>query len=173
MLAGLVSVSASCAFVQPWAAFLIGAIGGVLAVFGVLFNEQRGLDDPVGAVSVHGLGGLWGMLALGLFADGTFGDGYNGVSGNITGAFYGGGVKQLLAQLIAIVACAAWTFGATTAAFVVIGNMLGGNRASPEAELAGLDVPEMGAGGYPEFISHVAPENIQSSEIAAARAQQR
>src|SRR6202034_2115505 len=75
MIAGLVAISAGAAFVEPWAAFLIGAIGGVAAVAGVLYFEKRGLDDPVGAISVHGIGGAWGMLAAGLFANKTFGNG--------------------------------------------------------------------------------------------------
>jgi len=89
MVAGLVAISAGAAFVEPWAAFLIGGIGGVVAVAGVLYFERRGIDDPVGAISVHGIGGVWGMLAAGLFANGTFGAGYNGVSGYVTGLLYG------------------------------------------------------------------------------------
>jgi Amt family ammonium transporter len=168
MLGALVASCASCAYVEPWAAFLIGAIAGVLAPFGVLFLERRGIDDPVGAISVHGLNGLWGMLALGLFANGTFGQGTHGVATPVTGLFYGGG-KQLLAQLIASAACIAWASGIGYLVFAILRAAIGSNRVSIEVEIAGLDIAEMGAGGYPEFISRTAPEQVPASEIAAAR----
>ena len=160
LLAGLVAICASCAFVAPWVAFLIGAIGGTVAVWGVLLCERRGLDDPVGAISVHGICGIWGMLALGLFADGSFGDGYNFVREPVRGLFYSGGAAQLLCQVIAIVACVAWAGLTTTSLFLLLERVLGSNRVAPEVELAGLDIPEMGAPGYPEFITHVAPETL-------------
>lgn len=159
LLAGLVAICASCAFVSPWAAFLVGAIGGILAVWGVLFCERRGLDDPVGAISAHGVSGLWGMLALGLLADGSFGDGYNFLQGPVRGLFYGGGTSQLLCQAIAVVACVAWASITSGALFLLLERLLGSNRVAPEVELAGLDIPEMGAPGYPEFITHIAPES--------------
>ena len=77
----------------------------MLAAVGVLYLERRGIDDPVGAISVHGFNGLWGTLAVGLFANGSFGDGYNGVAGPVTGLFYGGGIAQLVCQIIAIIVC--------------------------------------------------------------------
>jgi len=160
LLAGLVAICASCAFVAPWAACLIGVIGGVLAVWGVLLCERRGLDDPVGASSVHGFTGVWGMLALGLFADGSFGDHYNGVAGTVRGFFYGGGCAQLLCQIIAIGACLAWTVVVGGFFFAVLDRVLGSNRVEVDVELSGLDIPEMGAPGYPEFVSHLAPESI-------------
>src|SRR3989304_10209086 len=103
MLAGLVSVPAPAAFVPGWAALIIGAIGGVLVVLSVLFVERvLKVYDPVGAVSVHGACGIWGVLSVGLFADGTYGVGWNGVGAEAakggTGLFYGG-PRQLLAQL--------------------------------------------------------------------------
>jgi Amt family ammonium transporter len=159
LIAGLVSICASCAFIAPWAALLIGIIGGVIAVWGVLLCERGGLDDPVGATSVHGFAGIWGMLALGLFADGTFGNLYNGVPGPVRGLFYSGGPKQLLCQLIAIGACVAWTILVGGFIFAVLDRVLGSNRVHPEVEISGLDVPEMGAPGYPEFIQHLSPEN--------------
>ncbi|MCX5737918.1 MAG: ammonium transporter [Proteobacteria bacterium] len=79
MLAGLVAITAPCAFVSPWAAAVIGAVAGVLVVYSVFFFENRGLDDPVGAVSVHGMNGLWGLLAVGIFSNGEYGAGWNGV----------------------------------------------------------------------------------------------
>src|SRR6266487_3595709 len=89
MLAGLVAITAPSGFVAPWAALLIGAVAGVLVIESVLFIDKRGVDDPVGAVSVHGVCGLWGLIGLGLFADGTYGAGWNGVAGPVKGLFYG------------------------------------------------------------------------------------
>ena len=110
-LAGLVAITAPCAFVAPWAAVLIGGIAGLLVVGSVIFIERvMKVDDPVGASSVHGVNGAWGMIALGLFADGTYGDGFNGIAGTVTGLFYGD-AGQLIAQLIAVVVAAAWAFG--------------------------------------------------------------
>src|SRR5207237_1716213 len=103
LLAGLVAITAPCAFVSPWAAAVIGTVAGVLVVAVVVLVERVAkVDDPVGAVAVHGANGLWGLLAVGLFADGTYGQGLNGVSKGVTGAFYGDG-GQLLAQITDIV----------------------------------------------------------------------
>ena len=84
MLAGLVAITAPCAFVQPWAAAVIGLIAGVIVVESVWFFEKRGVDDPVGAISVHGVCGAWGVLAVGIFADGTYGAGWNGTGADST-----------------------------------------------------------------------------------------
>jgi ammonium transporter, Amt family len=130
MVAGLVSICAACAFVAPWAAFMIGLIGGAAAVWGVLLSERRGIDDPVGAVSVHGISGTWGMLAMGLFADGSFGDGYNGVPGTVRGLLYGGGSSQLMCQLIAVAACIAWASTISLLTLAVTERLLGPNRVS-------------------------------------------
>ena len=92
MLAGLVAITAPCAFVAPWAAAMIGFIAGFIVCFGVwFFDHVAHVDDPCGAISVHGVCGAWGVLAVGLFADGTYGAGWNGVSGNVKGLFYGDG----------------------------------------------------------------------------------
>jgi Amt family ammonium transporter len=171
MLGGLVAITAPCAFVSPLCAFFIGMIAGLITVFAVLWWERNGIDDPVGAISVHAVAGLWGILSVGLFANGTFGDGYNNVAGNVTGLFYGEhSPKQLLAQLIAAVVCIGWNLIVGGLVFAMIGRLIGSNRVSPEVEIAGLDIPEMGAPGYPEFISHVSSENIASSEINSASA---
>jgi Amt family ammonium transporter len=147
-------------------AFFIGIIAGLITVFAVLWWERNGIDDPVGAISVHAVAGLWGILSVGLFANGTFGDGYNNVAGNVTGLFFGKhSPKQLLAQLIAAVVCIGWNLIVGGLVFAMIGRLIGSNRVSPEVEIAGLDIPEMGAPGYPEFISHVSSENIAPSEI--------
>jgi Amt family ammonium transporter len=168
MLGGLVAITASCAFITPIAAFFIGAVAGLIVVWSVLYMERRGIDDPVGAISVHGVGGLWGIIALGLFADGTYGDGYNHVSGNVVGLFYGNhSPSQLIAQIIAAVSCIAWNVIVAGLVFKLIGRWLGSNRVRPEVEVAGLDIPEMGAPGYPEFISHLSQEQITPAEVSA------
>jgi len=151
MLAGLVAVTAPCAFINPVGAVIIGIIAGVLVVGSVIFWERVcKIDDPVGAISVHGVNGLWGMIALGLFADGTYGDGFNLVKGNVTGLFYGGGAGQLMAQLIACVVVASWAFGMHYI-FFTIQKKTTGLRSSEADELAGLDATEMGVLAYPDF----------------------
>src|SRR5215475_3344925 len=100
MLAGLVAITAPCAFVNSPSAVIIGVVAGVLVVESAFFLERRlKIDDPVGAISVHGTNGAWGVLSLGLFADGTYGDGLNGVAGTVRGLFYGD-PSQFLAQVI-------------------------------------------------------------------------
>lgn len=168
MLGALVASCAGCAYVRPWAAFVIGAIAGLLAAWSVLFLERRGIDDPVGAISVHGVNGLWGMLAVGLFASGDFGIGSGGIATAVRGLFYGG-AKQLLAQLLASGVCIAWAFSLGSVAFIALRMFLGSNRVPAEVEIAGLDIPEMGASGYPEFISHMAPEQVPMSELLSTR----
>ncbi|MBV9124465.1 MAG: ammonium transporter [Planctomycetes bacterium] len=147
LLAGLVAITASCAFVQPWAAVLIGLSAGLLVVWSALFVERvLGVDDPVGAISVHGTSGLWGLLALGLFADNTYGAGFNGVSGNVAGLFYGQ-PSQLAAQVIGAAVNLLWVLPLAYGFFWVLGRLVG-NRVSAQVELQGLDVPELGALGY-------------------------
>jgi len=153
MLAGLVAITAPCAFVNSPAAVLIGAIAGVIVVYGVLFIERTlKVDDPVGAIAVHGLNGAWGVLSLGLLADGTYGDGWNGVPGTVRGLFYGD-ASQFAAQCVGTLTCIVWVFTMFYVFFKVL-DVLVGNRVSAEVELEGLDLPEMGALGYPEFVLH-------------------
>jgi Amt family ammonium transporter len=150
MLAGLVAITAPCAFVTAPVAVLIGVISGVLVVFSVFFIDGTlKVDDPVGAISVHGVNGAWGVLSLGLFADGKYGDGWNGVPGAVTGLFYGDS-KQFFAQCIGTLTCFVFVFVSFYVFFKVLDAILG-NRVSPETEMAGLDLPEMGALAYPEF----------------------
>jgi ammonium transporter, Amt family len=104
------------------------------------------IDDPVGASSVHGVCGTWGILSLGLFADGRYGDGWNGVPGKVTGLFYGDG-KQFVAECIGILACAAWVATITYVTLRLLDSFVG-NRVPVRTEMAGLDVPEMGIEGY-------------------------
>lgn len=149
-LAGLVAITAPCAFVNGFSAFIIGLVAGILVCVAVPFIENKfKIDDPVGAISVHGVNGFWGIIALGLFADGQYGDGLNGVAGNVTGLFYGGGASQLIAQLIALVVLIVWGFGLSYIFFKIL-DKVWGLRVKPEDELAGLDIPEMGALAYPD-----------------------
>lgn len=149
-IAGLVAITAPCAWVEAWAALAIGLIAGVLVVASVYFFERIRVDDPVGAVSVHGICGVWGLLSLGLFADGTYGN-YTTEAPFVTGLFYGGGWEQLGAQAIGAVVCAAWAFGLGFIVFKVMDKVLGGIRVSPQEEIEGLDISEHGARGYPNF----------------------
>jgi len=147
LLAGIVGISAACAFVSPGAAVLIGAIASVIAIEGALLIERKlRIDDPVGAGAVHGLGGAWGLLAVGVFANGRSGDGWNGVAGPVRGLLAGSG-GQLAASLIGIVANLLWVIPASAFALWCIGRIVG-NRASADDEIAGLDVPELGMTGY-------------------------
>jgi Amt family ammonium transporter len=147
-IGGLVSVTASCAFVAPPAAALIGLIAGLLVALSVGTVERRmRIDDPVGAIAVHGVCGVWGALAVGLFADGSFGEGWNGVDGPVRGVLFGD-VGQLVAQTIGVVANAVFVFGSAYGLFVVLDRLIG-NRVAPEVETAGLDDLEMGSDAYP------------------------
>ena len=137
-LAGLVSITAPCDGVSPIGALLIGAVGGVLVVFSVMFIDRvLKVDDPVGAVSVHGVCGVWGTLSAGLF--------------NMqSGLFYGGGLKQLGVQTVGAVAAFAWAFGLGLALFYAIHKTIG-LRVSHEEEMKGLDIGEHGMEAYSGF----------------------
>jgi len=148
-LAGLVAITAPCAFVTGVSAFIIGLVAGLLVCVAVPFVENKlKLDDPVGAISVHGVNGFWGVLSLGLFADGSYGEGFNGVAGGVRGLFYGD-ASQLLAQVIAIGVLLVWGFGVSYLFFKLL-DKVWGLRVSPEVELEGLDLPEMGVLAYPD-----------------------
>lgn len=148
MLAGLVAITAPCAFVSVGGAALIGLISGLLVIEATLFFDQKvKVDDPVGAIAVHGVNGIWGCLALGLFADGTYGEGWNGVAGTVTGLFYGGGLSQFYAQFIGVTANVIYVGAAGWLMFKFIDKIVG-NRVKPEHELMGLDIPEMGVEAY-------------------------
>jgi ammonium transporter, Amt family len=147
MLAGLVAITAPCAFVNAQCACIIGLISGLLVVEAAFFIERKmRIDDPVGAIAVHGVNGCWGALSLGLFADGKYGDGWNGVKGAVTGLFFGD-PSQFVAQLIGVTANAVFVGLISFVIFKVIGALVG-NRVTAAEELEGLDVPEMGVVGY-------------------------
>lgn len=151
MLAGLVAITAPCAFVNSTGAVIIGLVAGAILVGSVYFVEHKlKIDDPVGAISVHGVNGAWGVISVGLFADGTYGAGLNGVADPVVGLFYGGGAGQLIAEIIGTVTCFVFVFGSFYAFFKVVGALIG-NRVPAEVELEGLDLAEVGVLGYPEF----------------------
>jgi ammonium transporter, Amt family len=168
MLAGLVAITAPCAFVDPWAAALIGTISGITVIlaFDVIDTKLK-VDDPVGAVAVHGVHGLLGVLCVGLFANGRYGAGWNLTAGGpaadasgVTGLFYDAslGARQLAAQAIGAVVICTVIFGIAYAFFRIQNAVMkGGIRPSAEMELAGMDMPEMGALGYPDFVLAPAP----------------
>lgn len=148
LLGGLVAITAPCAFVSPTAAVLIGGVAGLLVVGSVLFIERRlRVDDPVGAISVHGVCGVWGALALGIFADGTYGDGFNGVAGGVRGLLFGD-PGQFFAQFIGVTANLIFVFSAALFFFIIVERMIG-NRVPAEVEWTGLDPLEMGSDAYP------------------------
>jgi Amt family ammonium transporter len=163
LLAGLVAITAPSGFVNPVGAAIIGLIAGVLVCVSVEFVDRvMKVDDPVGAISVHGANGLWGVIAVGLFADGksNYGGSWNGVSGSVTGLFYGD-ASQLVAQLIGVAALlgVVFTFGFVVNLAI---DYVVGQRVVPQVELEGLDLPEMGALGYPEF--ELKPMMVRSNE---------
>ena len=168
LLAGLVAITAPSGFVSTLGAAIIGFIAGLLVCFSCAFVENfLKVDDPVGAVSVHGACGLWGVLSIGFFADGTsnYGGSWNGVTGSVTGLFYGD-ASQLVAQ---IVGCATLVGFVFTFSFVLnwILDIVLGQRVSIETEIAGLDIPEMGQLGYPEFVFRPEPDYMQAAERLA------
>jgi ammonium transporter, Amt family len=168
MLAGLVAITAPCAFVDPWGAAVIGAVAGVLVVYSVFFFETRGVDDPVGAISVHGVNGLWGVLSVGIFATGSYGAGWNGVvreayvsaygSDGVRGLLYGD-FSQFIMQAIDCAVVAVFGFVMAYIWFK-ISDLITPIRVSAETELEGLDGPEMGAIAYPDFPIHVAGKKL-------------
>lgn len=161
MLSGLVGITAGCAFVDTWAAAVIGAVAGVIVVNSVLLIEDFGLDDPVGAISVHGVNGIWGLLALGLFANGKYGAGWNGVerdsfvekfgTDGVRGLLYGD-ATQFAAQ--ALSAGVVLLFGFAMAyVWFELSNRIAPLRVSAESEARGLDIPELGAQAYPDHLT--------------------
>lgn len=158
MLAGLVAITAPCAFVSPTSAVLIGIIAGIIVCVGVLFNERTlKIDDPCGAISVHGYCGWFGAVALGIFADGSYGTGWNGVGATsylghagqgVTGLFHGD-VKQFFMQLGGATFIMLYSFLFTFIVFKGV-NAVKSMRVSREVELEGLDMPEFGMLAYPE-----------------------
>ena len=161
-LAGLVGITAGTAFVESWAAIAIGFAAGALVVGSVLLIDRLGVDDPVGAVSVHGVCGAFGTLAVGLFAAPR-------LSGGTAGLFYGGGLSQLGVQALGVGAVLLWVVGASAVVFGIIKATVG-LRVSEEEEIEGLDVTEHGMWGYPEVALGPTTGVATPDSIASARA---
>jgi Amt family ammonium transporter len=170
LLAGLVAITAPCAFVSAPIAVLIGGVGGVLVVVVAVYVEQvLKIDDPVGAIAVHGANGIWGVLAVGLFANGTYGDGLNGVEGKVRGLFYGDG-SQLVAQSLGVLSNLLYVGTVSFVALYVIGKTVG-NRVATEDEILGLDESEIGMRGYPaDGSTHPQPAGRSDAETVQAPA---
>lgn len=148
LLGGLVAVTAPCAFVSPWAAIIIGIVAGLITDWSVIMLERYlHVDDPVGAIAVHGVCGLWGALALGIFADGTYGAGWNGVAGPVRGLLFGD-AGQFFAQLIGVTTNVVVIFSLALIFFAIVERTIG-NRVAAEIEWSGLDTMEMGSDAYP------------------------
>ncbi|WP_420266510.1 ammonium transporter [Candidatus Magnetominusculus dajiuhuensis] len=150
LLAGLVAITAPCAFVNSTSAVIIGLVAGVLCSMSVFIVERTlKVDDPVGAVSVHGVNGAWGLIAVGLFADGTYGDGLNNVTGTVKGLFYGD-ASQLGAEIIGICTNIVFVFIVMYVFFKVLDKIVP-LRVSEEVEMEGLDQNEVAVTAYPDF----------------------
>ncbi|SFB06900.1 MULTISPECIES: ammonium transporter [unclassified Bacillus (in: firmicutes)] len=147
-LAGLVAITASCAFVDTWAAVLIGFVAGILVFYSTRFFEKRKIDDPIYALSVHGAAGVWGTLSTGLFTTKEL------ASVGKPGLFYGGGLDQLVVQALGVIACGAYAFIVAFALLYVMKKVMKGLRVTEEEEIIGLDMSEHGSYGYPELIKN-------------------
>lgn len=145
-LAGLVAITASCAFVAPWAAVVIGIVGGLIVFFSMKFFDKARIDDPIFALSVHGIAGVWGTISTGFFATPELAE----MNGGSAGLFYGGGLGQLGVQTLSVVACGAFAFIASYILLLVTKALIGGLRVTEEEEIVGLDLSEHGSYGYPE-----------------------
>jgi ammonium transporter, Amt family len=146
-VAGLVAITAACAFVAPWAALLIGFVAGIIVVLGTLAIERVRVDDPIGALAAHGMAGVWGTLALGFLTVPQLAE---SLATGSPGLFYGGGFHQLGVQALGLATVGVFTFGASFLVLFVM-KVTVGIRTEPETETAGLDVSEHGMWGYPEF----------------------
>jgi Amt family ammonium transporter len=146
LLAGLVAVTASCAYVSVPSSAIIGLVGGVAVVFAVGFFDRLKIDDPVGAISVHLVNGIWGTLAVGLFAAGD-----QFYKGGPTGLFYGGGINQLWIQFLGTISVGGITVLLTSIFWIALKSTLG-IRVTEEEEIMGLDIGEHGMEAYPGFV---------------------
>lgn len=146
-LAGLVAITASCAFVAPWASIIIGLIAGVLVFYSMKFFEKKKIDDPIFALSVHGTAGVWGTLSTGFFATPELA----AANGGLPGLFYGGGLIQLGVQSIGIISAGAYAFVISFILLAIMKGVMNGIRVTEEEEIIGLDLSEHGSYGYPEL----------------------
>ncbi|OLO42219.1 ammonium transporter [Alkalihalophilus pseudofirmus] len=150
-LAGLVAITASCGFVAPWAAVIIGIIGGLIVVVSMKIFDRAKIDDPIFALSVHGMAGIWGTLSTGFFAVPALS---TEIGWGQAGLFYGGGFTQLGVQTLGVVAGGIYAFVVSFAILFVMNKVMGGLRVTEEEEIMGLDISEHGSYGYPENMSN-------------------
>jgi Amt family ammonium transporter len=169
VLAGLVGVTASCAWINIPSAAIIGTVAGVLVVFAVTFFDKLRIDDPVGATSVHLVCGIWGTLAVGLFSIGPNvvlrGQTPLYTAGPAAGLFFGGGLNQLLVQLLGTVSVAGITVLLSTIFWLALKGSLG-IRVTPEEELEGLDIAEHGMEAYSGFLKEAGPGGVMHSNVS-------
>ncbi len=171
-LAGLVAITCPCYWVSPTGAIILGAVAGVVCIYGVDLMEYLRIDDPVGAWPVHGLCGIWGTLSLGFLACGKYGaSGPTGAddSAPLTGMFYGGGSQLLVSQMIGSAVVTAATFAVSMVMFYLI-KLTGTLRVSKEGELEGLDLHEHGGSAYPEILIGGSGHTVGSSSAPAGAA---
>jgi Amt family ammonium transporter len=176
-LAGLVAITCPCYWVSPTGAILLGGVAGVAVVAGVELLEYLRIDDPIGAVPVHGMCGIWGTISLGLFASGEYGATGPFAADNsapLRGLFYGGGTQLLTAQIVGSVVTCVATFTVAIAVMYAL-NAVKLLRVSPEGEMEGLDLHEHGISAYPEYVisSIVSPAAVtlaaeRTSSVAAS-----
>ncbi|HWI48116.1 MAG TPA: ammonium transporter [Rummeliibacillus sp.] len=157
-LAGLVAITASCAFVDVWASVVIGFIAGILTFYSARFLEKRKIDDPIFAVSVHGVPGIWGTLSTGFFATKEL------ATVGKPGLFYGGGLHQLGVQFMGVAISGIYAFVVSFAILWVMKKVMGGIRVSEEEEIMGLDISEHGSYGYPEQMAQEKAETVIASK---------
>lgn len=163
-LAGLVAITASCAFVETWASVIIGAVAGIMVFYSVRFFEKRRIDDPIFALSVHGIAGVWGTLSTGIFATSEL-----AVVGQ-AGLLYGGGLEQLGVQAMGITVSAGYAFVVSFLLLLGMKAVMKGLRVTEEQELAGLDISEHGSYGYPEAFNRddstsVLPRHLLNTQL--------
>jgi Amt family ammonium transporter len=145
-IAALVAITAPCAFVAPWASIVIGFIAGVVMYATLVFVDRIGVDDPLGAIAAHGMGGIWGTLSAGLFTTPEL------AAIGKPGLFYGGGFYQLGVQALGIVAAGGFVFVSSLVVFAILKATIG-IRVKPDQELDGLDIHEHGVYGYPDLVA--------------------
>ncbi|CAM2959215.1 ammonium transporter [Paenibacillus sediminis] len=162
-LAAFVAITGACAFVDPWAAVVIGAVAGLITFFTAVWFERAGLDDPVYAFSVHGIAGMWGAVSTGLFGSPALVE-KTGVGK--AGLFYGGGFEQLGVQVLGLVGVFVFVFAAS---FIILGAMklTIGIRVTEEEEMIGLDLSEHGTYGYPEQMKMIADTEDHKSKMSS------
>jgi Amt family ammonium transporter len=174
ILGGLVGITAGCATIDPWASIVVGGVAAIVVILGVKFIDSLKIDDPVGAVSVHGLAGIWGVLAVGLLSsqDGVASAGY--ADPEKYGLLLGGGFEQIGIQALGIASIVGWTAVTAGVLFAVI-RLTMGLRVSEEEEIRGMDLLEHGIDAYPDWGASgqgiFAPVEVnEAAQSAAARA---